>query len=368
VNHKVPTVKQVLALSKLDFILAANLYSGSPSIPRTLGHFTRDTTMPSKSTMPDFGPIPDWAMDPLHREPGENRTMMHGWDAAARHLTYVQMSDRYTKSPSSWGYNLYRAVDGPGTDERFEEAVRRLTAWVQWMVKQFRYHGFSEGEVKEHPERLPIPGEPHPSDELARRFYLEVIEDYPNRDQVRAGLNVEEGDENFTPVGAAFLDWVDENALEVDDLYVRNDHCLVIDERSLVSLEALPDVPPVSPQTAAEERDLFPIKDKAWVWLVDRETTLDEMNGEPPLRLRWMEPDHPSFRPWCRIELANLVDLWFGRPQGHCIARWVGVLVEDSDITKFGKVRWWLNVGAQTENALRAAAMKRKREANAEGA
>jgi hypothetical protein len=178
------------------------------------------------------------------------------------------------------------------------------------MVKQFRYRGFSESEVNEHPEQLPTSGEPHPSDELARRFYLEVIEDYPNRDQVRAGLNVEEGDENFTPVGAAFLDWVDENALDVDDLYVRNDHCLVIDERSLVSLEALPDVPPVSPQTAAEERDLLLITGKAWVWLVDRKATLDEEAGEPPARLGWMEPDHPSFRPWCRIHLVNLVDLW----------------------------------------------------------
>lgn len=80
------------------------------------------TTAPSP---PDFGPVPR----PTPRESG-------AWDRrTADKIDYLRSTDRFTKHPTSWGFTLYRVVFGPGTDERFAEALRRLRAWIQWDAK-----------------------------------------------------------------------------------------------------------------------------------------------------------------------------------------------------------------------------------------
>lgn len=115
---------------------------------------------------------------------------------------------------------------------------------------------------------IPAPDTPHDTDELARRFWTEVVEDYRDRDAVRCGLEVEEGLEDFSSIGRAFITWVRDNGKNIDqlehddfdadepELYVRNDHCLIIDERALAALETLPESPPAVKPLFSEEWDM----------------------------------------------------------------------------------------------------------------
>lgn len=87
-----------------------------------------------------------------------------------------------------------------------------------------------------------------------------------------------------------------------DDLYVRFDHCLIIDERAVAALEMLPDNPSeVKPRLFRDRMAMHDTcrTDEAWVWLLDRKTMQDQEDGKLPSRPRWMEPGHPPFPPWC---------------------------------------------------------------------
>ena len=318
--------------------------------------------MASTSPPPDFGPVPS----PFASgRPSES---------ARDYIFYLRHSDRYTSHPTSWGFTLYRAVFGPGTDERFAEALRRLRVWVQWHTKQSRYSGFTYEEKRDNSPFLPTEGAPHDTDELARRFWIEVVEDYPGRDAVRSGPDVEPGSEDFSPVGRAFLEWVREHDKNIDQLeegdfkdepwslYVRHDHCLIVDEAALSALETLPEHPPeVELLPRQEERSRFETHRHAWLWLLDRKTMRFQELGRPPVRCRWMEPDHPPFPPWCRIDPALLYLLWFGRPQRYSPWNWSSVVLDGRD-EEFGKVRRWVD-GSTSLNELRASRSKAAREA-----
>ena len=298
--------------------------------------------MASTSSPPDFGPVPS------PRPPSTSQDQL-----TADKLSYLRRTDRLTNHPTSWGFTLYRAAFGPGTDERFAEALRRLRVWVQWHTKQSRYRGsLTDSDIRS--AGVPALGTPHDTDELARRFWIEVVEDYLDRDAVRCGLEVKKGSEDFSPIGRAFIIWVRENGKNIDqlehddfdadepELYVRNDHCLIIDERALAALETLPEYPPAGKPLLFEEWDMcFSTYQNAWLWILDRKTMRAQELGRPPVRCSWMEPDHPSFPPWCRINTMYLFNLWFGRPDGYCVSDWAGVVAESRAGEEWGKVRYW---------------------------
>src|SRR5690606_3802481 len=83
--------------------------------------------MESTSGPPDFGPTLPFKHDPV------------GGRVAHENLRYLDVARKFAEHPSAWSFRLYRAVFGPGTDERFAKAVARLREWVQWSVRNSRY-------------------------------------------------------------------------------------------------------------------------------------------------------------------------------------------------------------------------------------
>ena len=182
-----------------------------------------------------------------------------------------------------------------------------------------------------------------------------MVEDYPGREAVRCGSEVEEGSEDFSAVGRAFIAWVRENGKDVDqleagnfdntrhpDLYVRNDHCLIVDERALAALEALPENPPaVGPMVYEEWGRCHDTYQHAWLWLLDRNTMQAQELGIAPLRPAWMGPDHPPFPPWWPRPYLFLFHLWFGRSEGYIPGPWTSVVAESLKEEEWGKVHYW---------------------------
>lgn len=303
---------------------------------------------------PDFGlPLP-FKHDPV------------GGRVAYENLCYLDVARKFAEYPSAWSFRLYRAVFGPGTDERFAKAVDRLREWVQWSVRNSRYIRWVKGDhVKETDWTWPR-GKPHETDEVARRFWIDVVEDYPGCHENRAGLDVEPGTEDFSLVGRAFLSWLSGRSKPVDEedddddeeiLYTPYCHCLIVDEKALVALETLPDtIPDVKPRTSDEWDQVSEVHQNAWVWLLDRKTMKRQEAGEPLIRASWMkgDPDLPHFPPWCRISIADLYELWFRLPQKTSLAYWNGAVMEGRKVAEYGKIRYWAgNAPAMNEVIVR---------------
>jgi hypothetical protein len=268
--------------------------------------------------------------------------------------------EKNSKDPYTWGFVLYRACFGGEFDQRFASAVKKLDSWTRYLAQQRRYAGLQPKD-KDDPACDPTApdGKTIPSMDLAKRFKLDIIEDYPDgTESVSAGFEVDDGDEDFMAVGKAFLDWVDENAVDTSNLYVRNDHCLIIDERSLVTLEALPDtVPKPGPiKLVGGGCDLYftesPQKD-AWVWILDREyyDKYAEAGKQAPHVIPLPPYSHLKerrFDPWVRIRIDKLMRVWWYRPDGYEPGSWQSCIARDRD--KFDRVNWWEGAPAPTTN------------------
>ena len=310
-----------------------------------------------------FGPIPEEVANPSYpSDPARQsfeRSRPARWD-----LQYLQTMRHNSYAPNVWGFTIYRAVFGPGSDERFAAGLALLEAWVRFSVRQSRYNLASERAWKRVPQYMPQPGDRDGTDDLAERLWNEVVEDYPDKLAVRSAPEGEEGSEDFSPVGRAFVAWVKGLNVDTSGLNVRYDHCLVLDDAALRSLEDLPaELPEIRPRpTTYPERSQFNrFLRNAWVWLLDRE----EMEYRDPDSQRvkpLKKEDQPDAPPWIRIRLSLLDDLWFRRPQGQTQSPWFCCIEEDRD--KWDRVFWWnssasaLNQGRRgaREDAARKAA------------
>lgn len=262
-----------------------------------------------------------------------------------------------SKDPYTWGFTLYRTCFGPQFNQRFATAVKKLDSHVRYLALQKRHSRLRRWDKEGLVDELSTDGKILPSRDLARRFKFDVVEELAGgENKVAAGLGVDDGNEDFMAVGAAFCDWVEENALDTSGLHVRNDHCVIIDEKSLVTLEALPDENPEPGPTklvAGCDFTKSPQLD-AWVWMLDRgyyqryvaagESPSSPRSGLPP-------HDHPNerrFEPWVRTRISNLMGVWWGRPHGYSPSSWQACIARDRE--KFDKVNWWQGATATTTN------------------
>jgi hypothetical protein len=111
--------------------------------------------------------------------------------------------------------------------------------------------------------------------ELAARFQFDIVHEIPDEDRdLHTGLDVPDGEDDFLPVGAAFVNWRNENVNDPDP-YTPNEHCIIVDEKSLAALEALPEQTPEPGPTDLMNSEVSLTSDceakKVWVWILNRE-------------------------------------------------------------------------------------------------
>ncbi|KAG9251906.1 uncharacterized protein F5Z01DRAFT_691448 [Emericellopsis atlantica] len=178
-----------------------------------------------------------------------------------------------SKDPYTWGFTLYSAHLAPHAKERFQRGIAKLDHWLRYRATQTRYTDLDPKGDYTQLDARPIYDKILPSHDLARRFKFDVIDEYPAMETVVAGCETKDGDEDFMAIGQHFTQWVEEHALNILDQYVRNDHCLIVDEKSLRTLEALPEqTPPPGPVADDGNGCFLQSQPKgAWVWMLDRE-------------------------------------------------------------------------------------------------
>lgn len=267
---------------------------------------------------------PSFPNDPLRQKLEGRRT---SWSSLA--LLADTSFNSYV--PYGWGFTIYRIRFAGDSDERFTRALQRLTTWIKWLVRASRY--IEEGVRDLFPGDVIAPLPPaidDPTDHIADRLVNEVIEFTP-----RDGDSEPEGEEDFSAVGRTFSDWV--ASLDVDFSQSRNnaryDHCLIIDEKALKSLELLPeDMPPLehrkiqSPYRAPVVANFH----NSWVWVLDRKANEALLEGE------WEEAEHP---PWLRLRISLIMTLWFERAKGTIPLDWLELREEDKH--NWETVGWW---------------------------
>ena len=232
-----------------------------------------------------------------------------GSENAERLRLLIQNEEHNTYVPNGWGYTIYRAAFGPGSDERFATAMQRLDAWLRVAILRGRYSSLKFGFEYDGAAGL----DPDPSAMVASRWWSEIVDEYPDKEKNYGGT--ENGDEDFTPAGRAFLRWGGDLGIELAPNNARYQTCLVVDDAALDSIldglpEAVPEVKPLELLSQENRAILRTLRRGAWVWVLDRETMLAREAG---IR-RFPEDTRP---PWIRIRLGNLPGLWFERLRGR---------------------------------------------------
>ncbi|KPM40399.1 hypothetical protein AK830_g6144 [Neonectria ditissima] len=114
------------------------------------------------------------------------------------------------------GVHYFRTVYTPESDEALAKAIERLELYAKRFVTE-------ELELKRLPNEAPL--DPAPNEELARRFYCDVVEDATTLD----GADVEE-------VGKRFDAWVNEH-LQPEGrkgmMLGRYSFCIMLDQQGI---------------------------------------------------------------------------------------------------------------------------------------
>jgi len=238
-----------------------------------------------------------------------------------------------THVPYCWGFTIYRATKAvagqdPEADARFAEGLRRFEAIVCWyFLYTKKALGIRDTNTAGHI--------------VADRFWNEIIEDYPDREAVVAGLDVPNGAEDFSPVGRAFIASVAVHGKpEMTGLLIRerlqlirNTKCLIIDDKSLDTLLTLPKEPPHTAPEDTLEAYRVAGGNSVWLWVLDLETMQAREDGKPLLKLSYQGADEKPYPPWARMLVSFVAGKWFERPALPESVKWSGELIED-------KIEW----------------------------
>ncbi|KAK8017488.1 heterokaryon incompatibility protein [Apiospora rasikravindrae] len=342
----------------------------------------------------NVGPHPDFL-------PNEEKCEVERRRVVTKDLSLLRDPAFSPHVPYSWGFTIYRAVPGREHDARFAEGMRRLSEWMRWMICVRRYTEPDMRIWQRCPELMPQPHEHDRWDDVAARLWNEVVEDHPDADQVDT---TELGEEDFAPVGEAFLSRVDQLGVDTSRLNARYDFCLIIDETVLQMLEGLPaetppleapklgprppppsldpeedirreeaahqarlaakraeaNAPPAPPPPKSEQDRAKDLCQETWVWILDRETSGDLTFS--PLILphlancgnqiitveKYQDGKDLEFPPWARIRLRDMYAAWFDRAKEVIPNGWELHIQEDR--YQWDKIRWWVCFGARTAN------------------
>jgi hypothetical protein len=211
------------------------------------------------------------------------------------------MLSEWDHDTSSWGYTILRTAYTPESDALFPIALDRLKSQVRYWCHFTRFRGF--GAMCEE-SRVDFD---EPNEELLRRFYIEVVEDWEGL----RGLDSSDGDggvdeARFIALGNYFRRWADsaEKASHPEDS-PRFWVYLVLDSASIASLAALPEeLPPLRCAVDIEEKRRFlDVGRGAWVWLLETDYITNPERQDP----------HDRYRGWMKMEVRDIEHSWFRR-------------------------------------------------------
>ncbi|KAH7115488.1 hypothetical protein B0J13DRAFT_572214 [Dactylonectria estremocensis] len=210
---------------------------------------------------PSLGPVPE------HLRTG---TTTRG-DLMAKQILAMIDADitraRRSYGRGTWGYTVLRTVYTPDSDRLFPEAMDHLKRWVLFYIDRGRFSCFGErgNEVMaENPERV---------NEVIRRLHLDVIEDRENLDVGPLSFNSPEA---FYQLEKYYRQTMNAVREEVESAETgRFSDCLIVDAKSLASLQILFRNPPVprNPDTLEELQQLKKAGRGSWLWLLDSKNT-----------------------------------------------------------------------------------------------
>lgn len=118
--------------------------------------------------------------------------------------------------PYSWGFTIFRTVYTPESDETFPKAIERLKLYAKCFVTE-------ELGLKRLPNKAPL--DPAPNEELAQRFYCDIVQDAATLD----GADIEE-------IGKRFDAWVNEHLRpegRKGTLLGRYSVCIMLDQQGI---------------------------------------------------------------------------------------------------------------------------------------
>ena len=246
--------------------------------------------------------------------------------------------------PNGWGFTIYRAAFGPGSDERFATAMQRLDDWLPVAILRGRYSALKFGFEYDGAAGL----DPDPSAMVASRWWNEIVDEYPDKEKNCGGS--ENGDEDFTPAGRAFLRWGDDLGIGLAPHNARYQTCLVVDDAALNSIldglpEAVPEVKPLELLSQENRVIVRTLMRGAWVWAVDRET-MQAREREFAVSLR-IPGRRGSRSDWAIYPSCGL--------SGCRDTSQIGGVFSQEDDVKWDRVFWW-NQRASIRNGILKAA------------
>ena len=120
--------------------------------------------------MEDFGPISKYLLDflPAAIAPPHLRINHEGRRWVRQMLRLLNQQSHFHDRPYTWGFTIFRTIYTPDSDERFARAVEELNQLAREYV-------FDDLSGPHEPGQEPF--DPRPNEELARRFYCDVIQD-----------------------------------------------------------------------------------------------------------------------------------------------------------------------------------------------
>ena len=207
--------------------------------------------------------------------------------------THVALQRQPYRASGAWGYTVLRTVYTPESDALFPAMVERVKRLVRYWCHHFRFPAF--GPLCER-DRVDFA---EPSDELFRRFHLDIVQDREGLGHLDSGNSPD----RFTALADYFRQWlagVDKGSSL--DKEPRFGNCLVMDAESLASLAALPDeLPPLRCTASREEKaDALGTGHPAWLWLLEV-----RYMAQPALH------HHGPYPGWLRVAPSQIRSSWF---------------------------------------------------------
>jgi hypothetical protein len=298
-------------------------------------------------TEPPFAPIPAALITPSYQD--ELQQTIERGRQSRQNLALLNDTSFNSWLPYCWGYTIYRVRFEGDSDKRFVKGLDKLNTWLRYAIRGSRYRD-GEGSAWLNPDFTPSPYDS--TDELAKRMYNEIIQDYPDADEI---TTEPEGEEDFTPIGEAFSRWVASLNinLQLSRHNPRYNQCLIIDKAALESLERLPDTLPsieLRNPSHPDRAEVTPVLHNAWLWILDRETAEADRQGQ-----------EEEFPPWLRLRLSLFQSHWFWMVNQNYIYYKDWQRSAEEDTQKWETVLWWNPHGSsfnRTKREIREASAK----------
>lgn len=168
--------------------------------------------------MEDFGPVPESLLDfsPPPNTPSHFLVRHEGQRWVRKTLRDLNQRSRWHDRPFTWGFTIFRTVYTPESDETFPRAVEELNQLARQYV-------FDDLRSRREPGQEPF--DPRPNEELARRFYCDIIQDAASLD----GASPDE-------VGRRFDAWVAEHHLQPPQPVIKMGRfcvCIMLDQQGI---------------------------------------------------------------------------------------------------------------------------------------